>query len=59
MNPQIFREYDIRGVVEKDLNPQLVKKLGQGYATYLSRFGKKKVVVGRDCLLYTSDAADE
>ncbi len=58
MNPQIFREYDIRGVVEKDLNPQLVKKLGQGYATYLSRFGKKKVVVGRDGRLSSPSLRD-
>lgn len=48
MNPQIFREYDIRGVVEKDLLPEVVKKLGLGFATYLSRLGKKKIVVGRD-----------
>ncbi|MGB9699073.1 MAG: phosphomannomutase/phosphoglucomutase [Thermodesulfobacteriota bacterium] len=48
MNPQIFREYDIRGIVEKDLQPDVVKKLGQGYATYLARLGKKKVVIGRD-----------
>lgn len=48
MNPQIFREYDIRGVVEKDLNSEVVSKLGQGFATYLSLKGKRKIVVGRD-----------
>lgn len=48
MNPQIFREYDIRGVVEKDLTQEVVNKLGQAFATYLSRLGKKKIVVGRD-----------
>lgn len=48
MNPQIFREYDIRGVVEKDLTPEIVRKLGQGYATYLSRLGKRKIALGRD-----------
>ncbi len=48
MNPQIFREYDIRGLVEKDLTPDVVKNLGRGYATYLARLGKRKIVVGRD-----------
>lgn len=48
MNPQIFREYDIRGVVEKDLTPEVVRKLGQGYATYLLRLGKRRISVGRD-----------
>jgi phosphomannomutase/phosphoglucomutase len=58
MNPQIFREYDIRGVVEKDLSPEVVKKLGQGYATYLSRFRKKKIVVGRDGRLSSPSLRD-
>jgi len=58
MNPQIFREYDIRGVVEKDLSPEVVKRLGQGYATYLSRFRKKKIVVGRDGRLSSPSLRD-
>ncbi len=42
MNPQIFREYDIRGVVEKDLTPEIVRKLGQGYATLSFSSGEKE-----------------
>jgi len=48
MNPRIFREYDIRGVVDQDLDDNLVHLLGQAFATYLSHRGKRRVVVGRD-----------
>jgi len=48
MNPRIFREYDIRGLVDQDLTEEVVSYLGQGYATYMSNCGKRRVVVGRD-----------
>lgn len=48
MNPEIFREYDIRGVVGRDLTDEVVRLIGQGFATYISRQGKHRVVVGRD-----------
>ncbi len=48
MNPWIFREYDIRGIVDQDLTDEVVGLLGRGFATYISRQGKHRVVVGRD-----------
>ncbi len=48
INPQIYREYDIRGVVDKDLTPEIVKRLAQGFGTYMARLGRKDLVVGRD-----------
>ncbi len=48
MNPLIFREYDIRGVVDKDLTPGVVRVLGQGFGTHMARLGRKELVVGRD-----------
>jgi len=51
MNPQVFREYDIRGVVETDFDDDFVVNLGRAYATILHRAGKKTVTVGRDCRL--------
>ena len=48
MNPRIFREYDIRGLVDTDLSDEVVYSLGRGFATYISRLGKRNVVVGRD-----------
>ncbi|MEW6264510.1 MAG: phosphomannomutase/phosphoglucomutase [Thermodesulfobacteriota bacterium] len=51
MNPSIFREYDIRGLVEKDFNLDDVEKIGRGYATCLAGQGGQTCVVGRDCRL--------
>lgn len=48
INPQIFREYDIRGVVNKDLTPDIVKTLGQGFGTHMAQSGRRDLVVGRD-----------
>jgi len=48
INPQIFREYDIRGVVGKDLTEEVVKTLGKAYGTYLRQQNKKSLTVGRD-----------
>jgi phosphomannomutase/phosphoglucomutase len=48
INPQIFREYDIRGVVDKDLTPDIVKTIGQGFGTHMVHLGKRELVVGRD-----------
>lgn len=54
MNPQIFREYDIRGIAGEDLDENDVMLIGKGVGTYLKRHGKTAINVGRDCRL-TSD----
>ena len=59
INPQIFREYDIRGIVGTDLTPASVTSIGKAIGTYISRGNGKKMILGRDvrsssCLLYTS-----
>jgi len=48
VNPRIFREYDIRGVVDRDLTPDIVKRLGQGFGTYMAHQDHFKLVIGRD-----------
>jgi phosphomannomutase/phosphoglucomutase len=48
INPQIFREYDIRGVVDKDLTPDIVRRLGRGFGTRMAQLDRKELVVGRD-----------
>jgi phosphomannomutase/phosphoglucomutase len=55
MNPQVFREYDIRGVVEDDFDDDFIVKLGRAYATLLLEAGKRTITLGRDCRL-SSDA---
>jgi phosphomannomutase/phosphoglucomutase len=51
INPHIFREYDVRGIVGKDLNPDTVRTLGKGFGTYAVRKGVRTVMLGRDCRL--------
>lgn len=51
VNPNIFREYDIRGIVDKDLDAGVVETLGRAAGTYFRREGKRTVAVGRDCRL--------
>ncbi len=49
VNPEIFRGYDLRGLVGDDLNPELVEHIGKAFGTYLTRRGMKEAVVARDC----------
>lgn len=51
MNPEIFREYDIRGLVGKDMTDRDVESIGRAFGTYLRGKDKRHVVVGRDCRL--------
>ena len=48
INPQIFREYDIRGIVGTDLTPASVTSIGKAIGTYISRGNGKKMILGRD-----------
>lgn len=48
VNPDIFRAYDIRGVVDKDLNPEVAELIGKAFGTYLLERGTKNVLAGRD-----------
>lgn len=48
INPEIFRGYDIRGVVDKDLNREVYYILGKAYATFLFQRRITDAVVGRD-----------
>jgi phosphomannomutase/phosphoglucomutase len=48
VNPRIFREYDIRGLHERDLTDNAVRLIGRAFGTWLRRRGKKTLAVGRD-----------
>jgi phosphomannomutase/phosphoglucomutase len=51
MNPEIFREYDIRFQTGVDLTDREVVLLGKGIGTYLLNQGKSAITLGRDCRL--------
>jgi phosphomannomutase/phosphoglucomutase len=49
INPNMFRGYDLRGLVDKDLTPEIVEHIGRAHGTYMKYQGMTKAVVGRDC----------
>ncbi len=49
MNPRVFREYDIRGVADRDLDDAFTVDLGRAVGTLLARAGAKRITLGRDC----------
>ncbi|MCA9581323.1 MAG: phosphomannomutase/phosphoglucomutase [Myxococcales bacterium] len=51
MNPHTFREYDIRGVADRDMPSDFVRDLGRALGTFQSRIGNRRLVLGRDCRL--------
>jgi len=45
-----FREYDIRGIADRDLTDEVARGIGSGFATVLGAGrGGVRVAVGRDC----------
>jgi len=51
LNPDIFRKYDIRGIVGKDLTKETVTEIGKGFGTFLiNTTGKNnlKVLISGD-----------
>src|SRR5262245_8806657 len=53
MNPRVFREYDIRGNAERDLDDGFVNDLGKAIGTHLSRAGARRITLGRDCRVHS------
>ena len=48
INPQIFRGYDVRGLVDTDLNEDVYYTIGKAYATFLYRRQINEFVIGCD-----------
>ena len=46
-NPEVLREYDIRGIVDKDLSVNTAYTIGRTFGHIVcSKFSKKKIAVG-------------
>jgi phosphomannomutase/phosphoglucomutase len=58
INPNIFREYDIRGIAEKELTNETIELIGKAFGTYLNRKGLKKITIGRDVRLSSERIKD-
>ena len=48
VNSEIFRAYDIRGIVDKDLTEEITYFLGKAIGTYIQLQGRDSVVTARD-----------
>ncbi|HOD53755.1 MAG TPA: phosphomannomutase/phosphoglucomutase [Candidatus Cloacimonadota bacterium] len=53
VNPQIFRQYDIRGIVGEDLTEETLYLIGRGFGSYVRKQNQKTVVIGGDARLST------
>ena len=54
----IFREYDVRGIVEKDLTSDVAQSIGRAYGTMARQRGCRTVALGRDGRLTSPDLRD-
>ncbi|MEG6549373.1 phosphomannomutase/phosphoglucomutase [Desulfocurvibacter africanus] len=49
INKEVFRAYDIRGIVDRDFDLDWVETLGRACGTWFHSHGWTKAVVGHDC----------
>lgn len=49
LNHNIFREYDIRGIADRDLTPEAVLLISKALGTFFRQKGAKNIAVGFDC----------
>ena len=55
LNPHVFRAYDVRGLVGSDINPDVFRQVGRAYGTLIRRNGGRRIAVGRDNRLSSTD----
>jgi phosphomannomutase/phosphoglucomutase len=51
VNRNIFREYDIRGIADRDLADDVVRSVGRAFAERMRERGRRRIAVGRDVRL--------
>lgn len=51
LSPDIFRAYDIRGIVDKDFDPEWVEVFGRACGAYFLKNGFSRAVIGHDARL--------
>ena len=59
INPEIFREYDIRGIADKDLTSPVIEALGRAFAFYIKEKGVTSATVGYDARLSSPRLCDD
>jgi len=59
VNPQVFRQYDIRGIVDEEINAETYYLIGRGFGSYLREKGLHSIVVGGDARPSTPELMHE
>lgn len=55
IKPQVFRQYDIRGIVGEEIDAESYYLIGKGFGTYLRQKGLKTLALGGDARLSTPE----
>ncbi len=58
INPNIFREYDVRGIYPTDINEDVSYTFGKAYGTYIKKFQQQVCIVGHDNRLSSDSLVD-
>ncbi len=53
INPQVFSQYDIRGIVGEEIDEETYYLIGKSFGTYLRQKGLKTIALGGDARLTT------
>lgn len=48
LDPFIFRAYDIRGLVDTNLTPEIAVLIGKAYGTYIQKIEGNQIAIGKD-----------
>lgn len=61
INPTLFREYDIRGRIDREdeLNPAAIDAISRGFAVFLKRRGIGEAIVGHDARPYSETVKNQ
>jgi phosphomannomutase/phosphoglucomutase len=59
VNTEIFREYDIRGIADRDLTSLVIEELGRAFAAYLKPKGISTLTVGYDARISSPRLCDD
>jgi len=55
ISKNIYRGYDIRGIYPEEINAEVAKQIGKGFATLMKKEGQKEIIVGKDIRLSGED----
>lgn len=58
ISPNIFREYDLRGIYPEEITEDVAYTLGRSFGTYIKKFGFEKTVIGHDNRLSSPSLSD-